>query len=449
MKTQEIEVTRVYEENLDAEKLTVLNEGGARSSKSHSIAQLMIQKFETEKRKNFLTCRKTLPALRTTAYKMTLDLMKEYKFRENATLYDSYIHNKTMRELYNPRNGNYWHFTSIDSPEKIKSTEFNYIHMEEANEFTYDDYMVLKLRLSGKVEKGEKNHIYLSYNPIDEYGWINRVLKKEKDVEIIHSTYQDAIEFLPEDYVKMLEGLKDQDDSYWLIYGLGLYAEIKGKVHPPLIIVEKYPEGLETVYGLDFAYSAPSALIEIGIDLDLMRLFLREVIYETGLTNPELIDRMKEEIPVEKRHCEIYADSAEPDRIEEIYEEGFNVFPSKKSVKDGIDFVNRFRCFSRDEYVNLNREWNSYKRKVDKRGNILDEPVPYNDHSPNAVRYGTFTHLWERVISKDESFIYHGGMKEKEEKKEGEKVEESEKEEKKESIHSEHSESWIVTGGGK
>lgn len=461
MITQEVQVTRVFEENLDAVQTTVLNEGGARSSKSYSLIQLMIQKFNNEKKKNLLTCRKTLPALRTTAYRWAVDLMKEYKHSDNVSLYDSYYHNKTMRELSNPRTGSLWHFTSIDSPEKIKSTEYNYIHMEEANEFTYEDYMVLKLRLSGKVKKGEKNHIYLSYNPIDEHGWINQLLKKEKDVQVIHSTYRDAIEFLPEDYVRMLEALKNQDESYWLIYAEGKYAELKGRVHAPLVEIDEFPEGLETIYGLDFAYSAPSALIEVGIDLDRMKLYLREVIHETGLTNPQLIKKMKEKIRPDHMHREIYADSAEPDRIEEISQEGFNVFPSRKSVKDGIDFVNRFQCYTKNKYTNLNTEWNRYKRKVNRKGDILDEPVPYKDHSPNAVRYAAFTHLWERLISKDESFIYHGGMAKEEKKdksdKSGTSIElatqkskDQKKEEKKKEdkpIHSEQTESWVVSGG--
>jgi len=222
MITKQVEVTRVFEENIYAEKTIVVNVGGARSSKSYSITQIMIQKFNQEKKKELLTTRKTNPALKNTAYKVAINLLKEYG------IYNKLVHNKTDQTLYNPRNGNAWLFTSIDNPERIKSTEFNYIHMEEASEFTYDDFMILKLRLSGKCGPDEKNHMYLSLNPNDKNGWIKEELIEKWDIELIESTYLDAIEFLPAEYVSELEGLKDQDPEYYDVYALGKWAELSG-----------------------------------------------------------------------------------------------------------------------------------------------------------------------------------------------------------------------------
>ena len=195
--TRQVEVTVVYHKNEQAKEPVLVNIGGARSSKSHSIAQLMIKKFNEEKNKNLLTTRKTLPALRTTAYRVAVDLMKDYG------CYYYFGHNKSERTIYNPYKNNWWLFTSIDDPEKIKSTEYNYVHMEEANEFNYDDYMIVKLRMSGKEERGEHNQIYLSLNPTQKYGWVNEELLPQKGIKVIHSTYEDAIEFLPKSYLAM------------------------------------------------------------------------------------------------------------------------------------------------------------------------------------------------------------------------------------------------------
>jgi len=378
MITKQVEVTRVFEENIYADKTIVVNVGGARSSKSHSITQVMIQKFINEKKKDFLTTRKTNPALKNTAYKTAIKLLKEYKY------YNGLVHNKTDQTIYNPKNGNVWLFTSIDNPERIKSTEFNYIHMEEASEFTYDDFMILKLRLSGKHEKDEQNHMYLSLNPNDRHGWIREDLIEKWDIDLIESTYLDAIEFLPAEYVSELKGLKEKDPEYYEVYALGKWAELTGIIWGKPEIKQIFPEVKETIYGMDFGYNHPSVLIEIGIDMDAMALYFRELIYETHLTNSQLIDKMKEVMPVEIRQREIYADSAEPARIEEIYRAGFNIKPADKgkdSVKNGIDMIKRFKRYSLESNTNLNSEFAGYKNKVDKNGKTIDEPVKYEDHS--------------------------------------------------------------------
>jgi len=374
----------------------------------------MEKKFSAESNKEFLSTRKTLPSLRQTAYKVAINLMKEYDH------YQYYTHNKTDRKIYNPYKKNSWLFTSIDDPEKIKSTEYNYIHMEEANEFSYDDYMILKLRLSGQEGPGEWNQMYLSLNPSEKYGWVNTVLLPQKEVEgvrVIHSTYKDAIKFIPESYVKRLEALEKEDNSYWQIYGLGLFADIKGQIYQIVIWEDgTFPECKETIYGLDFGFQNPNVLLKIDIDMERMALYVTELLYQSGMTNADLKARMKVLIPPEYRKREIYADSSEPARIEEIYQEDFNIVASNKSVADGIDCVNRFTVYSREENVNFNREMSAYKRKIDRAGNVLEEPVKFNDHCPDALRYAVYTHLKDRLIAYPESWTWHRGMEKEEEK---------------------------------
>jgi len=418
--TRQVEVTIVYHKNEQAKEPVLVNIGGARSSKSHSIAQLMIKKFNEEKNKNLLTTRKTLPALRTTAYRVAVDLMKDYG------CYYYFSHNKSERTIYNPYNNNWWLFTSIDDPEKIKSTEYNYVHMEEANEFNYDDYMIVKLRMSGKEERGEHNQIYLSLNPTQMYGWVNEQLLPQKGIKVIHSTYEDAIEFLPKSYVAMIERLRKEDPSYWHVYGLGLFAEIKGIIHQLKIIPALPAEPAETIYGLDFGYVNPNALLQIDIDMEHMSLYITELLHQTGMTNKDLKDKLKLLIPEEHKDREIYADSAEPARIEEIYHEGFNIHKSDKSVADGIDCVNRFKLYSTNDSPNANSEIRGYKRKVDRAGKVLEEPVKFNDHCPNALRYAVFTHLRDRLLALDPSWTMHSGQtKEKEKEKQAPGVDEA------------------------
>lgn len=379
--------TDVFFRNVDADATTVVNIGGARSSKSYSIAQLFIYRFLSEKNKTFLTTRKTFPALRITAYKVAIDLMIE------RGIYSKLDHNKTEKVVRNPENGNVWYFLAIDDPQKIRSTEFNYVHMEEANEFNYEDFRIIKLRLSGRHAETERNQIFLSLNPSEDQGWIRTKLLIEEPHVLIHSTYRDN-PFLAPDYITELERLKEQDETYWRIYGLGEWATVKELIFGPPAVIQSIPDKFDDIiYGLDFGYNNPTALIEIRPNLDARTFHFEELIYQTHLTNSELIDLMKRKISPYNRKYTIYADPAEPARIREIGDAGFNIVAATKNVSDGILFVKRFRATTTAENVNAIREWGRYKWKKDRNDKILDEPVKFEDHIPDAVRYGLYTHL--------------------------------------------------------
>lgn len=383
--------TKVFYKNRDSQKSVVVNIGGAGSSKSMSIIQLMMIKFFSERGKIFLTCRKSLPALRMTAYRVATELMKE------AGLYRFVEHNKSDRSFYFPGGKALWTFTSIDDPEKIKSSEFNYIHMEEANEFTYDDFMVLRLRLRARATDGNANRMYLTFNPSDEEIWIRKELvDRPGAAEVIHSTYLDN-PFLSDEYIKTLLDLKEQDESYYKIYTLGEWATVKGLIYPNFLVVPSFPfAAAEEIFGLDFGFNHPSVFMGVGIRENT--LMLTEHVHEAGLTNTDLLERMEAVTPDpgERKRREVYADCAEPARILEIENAGWNIWPSDKSVRDGIDFLKRYRILSLETNVKTNRDFRSYKWKTDRNGHTLDEPVKFRDDGPDATRYAAYTHLLNR-----------------------------------------------------
>ena len=386
MNEQDVPVTDIFRRNYEAADPVVVNVGGAGSSKSYSIAQLFIQRFINENSKVFLITRKTLPALKMTAYKLVVDLLKQYGY------YSVFKHNKTDRTIYYEAHNNLMMFTGLDDPEKIRSAEFNYIWMEEGTEFSYDDYMTLTLRLRAKTKESEPNRLYMSLNPSDEQGWIRQRLLNEDGICEIHSTYKDN-PFRSKAYEQRLLELKDQDEDYYKIYTLGLWAVAKDLIYGPLTVipVDEWPEPDEIIYGMDFGFNNPSSLCELWIKEK--RVYIRELIYQTGLTNSQLIRLAEEKILESDRDRPIYADSAEPARIEEFYQAGFNIHPADKSVSDGIDYLKRYKRYTSPDSVNTQDNFKSYKWKKDKNGNVLDEPVKWNDHAPDLVRYGIFTHL--------------------------------------------------------
>ena len=65
-------------------------------------------------------------------------------------------------------------FTGMDDPEKLKSIEgVTGVWMEEATEFTQEDFEQLDLRLRGVTAYHKQ--ITLTLNPISEQHWIKQV----------------------------------------------------------------------------------------------------------------------------------------------------------------------------------------------------------------------------------------------------------------------------------
>lgn len=386
----DVEYTRVFEESRAATEAYVVNAGGARSSKSYSIAQLFIERFYTRRNRNVLVVRKTLPSLRLTAYKKIIDLKKEYH------VYHESCHNKTDRTYINPKLNNYMVFTSVDDPDKIKSTEFNDIWMEEAIEFTYEDFGILDLRLSGPTTPDQPNQMFLSLNKSDEHSWVREKLLTRPDVKLIESTYLDN-PFLPEAYIKKLEGLKEHDPILYQIYVQNEWASVQGNIYHWDIVPWPKMAYDEIFYGIDWGYSVDPAVL-VKIYRKANHFWVQELIYQTGLTNSDLIEMMKSEdyrIPSGRM---IYCDSEDPKSIEDLCRAGFNAVPCKKgknSVKIQTDAMRSLNIHIIEGSDNIIREHNKYHYRVDKNGNSLGVPVEFMDHTMVAVRYGIFTNCEE------------------------------------------------------
>lgn len=384
-----MQATRVYYDNDDESVRVLVNRGGAGSSKSHSLAQLVTGvKFLQETNKKILIVRKTLPALKLSVYRMVKDIWSSLGvtdwLRESKVSLDYEF------------GSNYLHFGSVDDPEKIKSTEWNYIWMEEATDFTWDDFQQLKLRLRAPSLDGHRNQIFMSFNPIDEYHWIKEKVVDsgtEHSKEIV-STYKDN-PFLDMDSVEILEGLVEQDPTHYMIYAKGQWGRLENLIYkfglnwdtiswwPDLQSMDR------VIYGMDFGFNAPSSIVQLG--LKHREVYERELLYENRLTNPMLIERAKLVIPDWPRAI-IYADSAEPDRIEEFKKAGFKkIREASKNVLDGIDVVKQYNVHVHTSSINLLKEKRAYSWRKDRNGRILDVPVEFMDHGMDAERYALYT----------------------------------------------------------
>ena len=363
-----IKTTNVFHKAYRSTNRITCLQGGTRSSKTYSLCQLFIVKCLEETGKVFTICRKTLPALKGTAYRDVLNILKELE------LYNEANHNKS--ELSYTLNGNLLEFISVDQPQKIRGRKRDYLWLNEANEFTYEDWQQLILRTTEKI--------YLDYNPSDPYSWIYEKVLTRDDCTFLKSTYK-ANPFLDEDTVAEIERLKDLDPDYWQVYGLGEIGSVQTMIFRKFDLVDEV-QGRLVGYGLDFGFTnSPSALVAVYVSDD--NLYIKEMLYEKRLTNTDLANKLRE-FRID-RQSEIIGDSAEPKTIEEIYRQGFNIKPAKKGagIHLGIDIMRRYKLHITKDSLNAIKEFRSYKWATDKNGDVLNTPVKINDHLIDATRY--------------------------------------------------------------
>ena len=368
MTQAKIKTTNVFNKAYRSTNRITCLQGGTRSSKTYSLCQLFIIRALQTTGKTFTIVRKTLPACKGSVYRDFLNILKELE------IYSEEYHNKS--ELSYTLNNNLIEFISVDQPTKIRGRKRNYLWLNEANEFSYEDWTQLILRTTEQV--------YLDYNPSDPYSWIYEKVNTREDCTFIKSTYL-ANPFLDKETIIEIERLKDIDPDYWRVYGLGEIGTIQTMIFRNFNLVDDM-QGRLIGYGLDFGFTnSPTALVEVRLLDD--SLYIKELLYEKRLTNTDLANKLKE-FGID-RQTEIVGDSAEPKSIEEIYRQGFNIKPAKKGagIHVGIDIMRRYKLNITKDSLNAIKEFRSYKWATDKNGDVLNTPVKVNDHLVDAVRY--------------------------------------------------------------
>lgn len=377
----------IYLPHLDNPARFLVFYGGAGSGKSVFIAQRYLYRCLKEPYFRLVYCRKVANTIRNSQFQLFKDLITRSGM-------DQFFHIKEGNMEIECSNGNKMIAFGLDNREKIKSIqEPTDIWAEEMNEFDEEDISQLLLRL--RTKKATYNQLTGSFNPISTEHWIYEALVSNKrfDATLIKTTYKDN-KFLPEDYKKYLESLKDTNENFYKVYCLGEWGgAIVGLIYDRWTLVNHTPKFADFIYGLDFGFNDPTALIKIGI-VDKKDIYLQQLIYQSGLTTADLIRELKR-LNIGK--AVIYADNARPEAIEEIYRAGFNIKPGDKgkdSVNNGIQFIKNLNLHVMDDSPMLIKEMNNYRWMEDKNKKLIEgEPVDFLNHACDAFRYGIYTHL--------------------------------------------------------
>lgn len=391
MQETKITCTTVFEKNYHNAAPVIVNVGGVRSSKSYSIAQC-INAYALEFPGLAIgICRKVASTLTSSVVRPFIEVSNTFD-----TWSDGNFNKSERYYVYDQGDGNpkksTIHFFGLDDIEKIKSTKFNLIWMEEATGFTYEDFSFLQTRLSAEKPEGwERNQIILSLNPSDARGWIRTKLLPQKDVCLIESTYKDN-PFLDADYIRNIEALKDNNPRMYKMLVLNQWGVSEGRVFDKWELYDDATAPKEfdqVIYGLDFGWNHATALIECSFKDN--SVYLREVIYKNHINNGELIALM--DAAGVNKDLTIIADSAEPDRIDEIFAKGYQRIEGIKKIEvvKTISILQNYKIYIHKESKNLQSEFDEYEWKKNLAGQYLDklEPDKQHDDGIAAVRYAT------------------------------------------------------------
>ena len=396
----------IYDHLFDYDTFTEVHYGGASSGKSHGVFQKIVIKAlrDWKKPRKILVLRKVGATVRDSVFADVQATLSYFGILNMCKI------NMSAFRIELP-NGAEFIFKGMDNPEKIKSIKgISDVVMEEASEFTLDDYTQLTLRLRDKAHK--QKQIYLMFNPVSKANWVYNAffVKKPKNTVVYQTTYKDN-RFLDALTRENIEELANRNEAYYKIYALGEFATLDKLVFPKYTKALLNKDNLRHItsyFGLDYGFiNDPSAFMHVKIDDDRKRLYVIEEYVKKGLTN----DKIAESITALGYAKEqIRADSAEKKSNQELRNLGISrVIDVKKgagSVMQGIQYLLQYEWIVDERCVKTIEELENYTWKKDKTTNeYINEPVDSYNHCLDAIRYAI-----QDKITKSKIKTFKGGF---------------------------------------
>ena len=371
--------------------------GGRGSSKSFSIAT-MILLLTYEKGHNILFTRYTMTSASTSIIPEMLEKI------EILGLENDFIINKT--DITNKRTGNKIYFRGLktgsgNQTASLKSlTGITTWILDEAEEMP-DELLFDKIDLSVR-SKDAQNRVIMVMNPATKAHWIYKRFfekrgvadgsnQKTEDTTYIHTTYLDNYKNLDSTFIDNIERMaKDRPEEYKAQILGGWRDTAEGVIFKNWELKEFNSNGDYYGISLDFGFSNdPTASCLVSINKNSKEIYLKEILYKTGLTTSEIAYELNRHA---KRDTLIIGDSAEPRLLHELkHSYGLNIKPSIKgqgSINLGIALLQEYKLYIHPSSVNLVTELNNYVFKKDKDVAIDD----YN-HLLDGIRYFVSYHL--------------------------------------------------------
>jgi len=356
--------------------------GGQGAGKTISILILLINHAASKPDKEILILSSELTKMRLTVIKDFVKLMRLIGIYDDSRF--------LAGTLYRFPNGSFIKFIGLDKSDVGKGLRSDVAYFNEVNKIDFESYRQVASR-AGQV--------YADYNPDAEF-YIDTDVVGRPDCDFLQLTFKDnellsenerseILNYYTNGYYENGEVKNKYWANLWNVYGLGNIGNLQGVIFENWNEVDAIPPNAEFIsYGMDWGFTNdPTTLIECYRYNG--ELYVNELIYQTGLTNSDIVLRMNE-LAI-NRYADIIADSAEPKSIEDVYRGGYkNIYPASKgsdSIRNSIDTLQQYTINITKSSTNLIKEFRTWRWAVDKEGKQLGTPIDKDNHAIDALRY--------------------------------------------------------------
>jgi PBSX family phage terminase large subunit len=397
----------------------LLLSGPAGTGKSRAILEKLHLICLLNPKVRVLMVRRTLESLKTSALvTWERDVIKEAKLDGTVTYYGGSVREPAQ---YRYANGSSVAMAGLDKPDKVMSTEWDVIYVQEAAELDDEDGW---LALSSRLRNGAISfqQLIADCNPSHPTHWLKLRCEAGQTL-MLNSRHQDnpryfdadgAVTAQGEDYMARLDALSGVRrlrlrDGIWAAAEGVIYEEFDPGIH----IVEPFevPKTWRRAWSVDFGFVNPFVCQDWAISPDDQMVLVREI-YRTQTLVEDHAKVMASWITPEtndwnsQRPYIVICDHDAEDRATLERHITMPTRPANKSVADGIQATYaRFRSDRRGRARML-----FFKNATVRRDQLLldakkpastleeipgyvwndkgkDEPLKENDHGSDAMRY--------------------------------------------------------------
>ena len=346
----------------------VVNQGSARSTKSFSILQLLLEIANGAKQEVIISIvGKTLPFLKRGA-------LRDFKIIAQAMgLWNEKNFNRT-EQIYTLGNA-VIEFFSVDQPEKVFGAARDILFIDEPNTIHEDVFRQLAIRTRGAI--------FLAFNPTHEF-WAISDIAKRRNAKLIKSSYLNN-PFLSKSIKDELEEAGKRNANFKRVFVDGEVGKLEGVVFDNWDIGE-FDGSLDFIYGQDFGFASdPSTLVKIAVDEGKKIIYLDECFYKNGLTTNSLFELNRQYAG----NRLIVADRSNPRLIDELKALGNNIVPAVSAdgsgvISTGLLTMQDYMIIVTENSTNLMNELKTYVW-LDERGKLAIDKF---NHAIDAARYG-------------------------------------------------------------
>jgi phage terminase large subunit len=372
----------LFDLNLDSEARVVVNQGGTSSGKTYSIMQVLFYLAMTDYGSIITVVGQDIPNLKVGAYRDAKTILTG-----SEQLMAAFPVINEGERIIKCINGSLIEFKSYADAQDAKSGKRDYLFVNEANGIPYDIYWQLAIRTRKKI--------FIDYNPSARF-WAHDELIGREGVELLISDHRTNDTLTDEEHER-IESISDPE--LHKVYARGRTGKLEGVVLVNWDICDALPPREEwkmSAYGLDFGFTNDPSALEHVVEAH-GELWVDELIYSTGLTNPDIARHAKDGGLTSQDN--IIADCAEPKSIRELQAQGLWVTASPKgadSIVSGLDILRRYKIHFTRRSQGIIQNARSYRWAKDRDGNATNKPEDRNNHGIDAIRYVALAKLAQR-----------------------------------------------------